>query len=82
MLKELTAASFAIALTLPAAALAGDEAMMDADGDGMVTAAEFEAAHPEAEAGTFERIDTNADGALAEDEVAAAKEAGVLPSEG
>ena len=77
MLKELTAATFAIALTLPAAALASDT--MDADGDGAVSAEEFTAAHPEAAEGTFEQIDTNADGALAEDEIGAAREAGILP---
>lgn len=77
MLKELTAATFAIALTLPAAALASDS--MDADGDGAVSAEEFAAAHPEAAEGTFEQIDTNADGSLAEDEIGAAVEAGVLP---
>lgn len=77
MLKELTAATFAVALTLPAVALASDA--MDADGDGAVSAEEFSAAHPEAAEGTFEQIDTNADGALAEDEIGAAREAGILP---
>ena len=77
MLKELTAATFAIALTLPAAALASDA--MDADGDGAVSAEEFAIAHPDAAEGTFEQIDTNADGTLAEDEIGAAREAGVLP---
>lgn len=77
MLKELTAATFAIALTLPAAALASEA--MDADGDGAVSAEEFATAHPEASEGTFEQIDSNADGALTEDEISAAREAGVLP---
>ena len=77
MFKHLTAASFAIALTLPAAALATDA--MDADADGLVTADEFAAAHPDAPAGMFEQIDANADGALADDEIAAAREIGVLP---
>ncbi|SLN20524.1 hypothetical protein PEL8287_00850 [Roseovarius litorisediminis] len=77
MFKELTAATFALALTLPAAALASDS--MDADADGMVTADEFAAAHPDAPSGTFEQIDVNADGALADDEIAAAREAGILP---
>ncbi len=77
MFKELTAATFAIALTLPAAALATEA--MDADADGLVTAEEFAAAHPEAADGMFEQIDVNADGALAADEIDAAREAGVLP---
>ncbi len=77
MLKELTAATFAIALTLPAAAMASEA--MDANGDGAVSAEEFSAAHPEAAEGTFEQIDANGDGALAEDEIGAAREAGILP---
>lgn len=80
MFKELTAATFAIALTLPAVALASD-ATMDADGDGAVSAEEFATAHPDAAEGTFEQIDTDADGALSEDEITAAKEAGVLTEE-
>ncbi|WP_306151459.1 EF-hand domain-containing protein [Roseovarius sp. MMSF_3281] len=80
MTKELLATTFALALTLPAAALA--ENAMDADGDGMVTMTEFQEAMPDAEAGTFSQADTDGDGALNADEVAAAKEAGVLPSEG
>ena len=77
MIKKITIAGFALALTLPAAAIAGE--MMDADGDGLVTADEFSAAHPDAPEGTFEQVDTNADGALAADEIAAAIDAGVLP---
>ncbi|WP_294620776.1 EF-hand domain-containing protein [uncultured Roseovarius sp.] len=80
MTKELLATTFALALTLPAAAFA--ETAMDADGDGMVTMTEFQDAMPDAEAGTFSQADTDGDGALSADEVAAAQEAGVLPSEG
>ena len=80
MTKELLATTFALALTLPAAALAQDA--MDADGDGMVTMSEFQDAMPDAEADTFSMVDTNADGALSADEIAAAQEAGTLPSEG
>lgn len=80
MTKELIAASFALALTLPAAALAGDIATMDADGDGAVTMTEFQEAMPDAEAGTFSQADTNADGALTADEISEAQAAGVLPA--
>jgi len=80
MTKELLATTFALALTLPAAALAQDA--MDADGDGMVTMSEFQDAMPDAEADTFSMVDTNADGALSAEEIAAAQEAGTLPSEG
>ena len=77
MFKKITVAGFAIALTLPAAAIAAE--LMDADGDGLVTAEEFSAVHPDAPEGTFEQVDTNGDGALAADEIAAAIDAGVLP---
>lgn len=80
MTKELLATTFAFALTLPAAALA--QSAMDTDGDGMVTMSEFQEAMPDAEAGTFSQIDADGDGALNADEVAAAQEAGILPSEG
>lgn len=82
MTKELIAAGFVLALSLPGAALAADAASLDADGDGVVSMSEFEAAMPEAEAGTFAQIDADADGALSEQEVADAVEAGVLPQEG
>jgi hypothetical protein len=80
MTKNLLATTFAFALTLPAAALAQDA--MDADGDGMVTMSEFQDAMPDAEAGSFAQADTNADGALSGDEIAAAQEAGTLPADG
>jgi Ca2+-binding EF-hand superfamily protein len=79
MTKDLLATTFALALTLPAAALAQDA--IDADGDGMVTMSEFQDAMPDAEAGTFSQADTDGDGALSADEIAAAQEAGTLPSE-
>ena len=80
MTKDLLATTFALALTLPAAALAQDA--MDADGDGMVTMTEFQDAMPDAKAGTFSQADTDGDGALSADEIAAAQEAGTLPTDG
>jgi hypothetical protein len=52
---------------------------MDANGDGAVTMSEFQDAYPDAEAGTFSALDTDADGALSEAEIAAAVDAGILP---
>jgi Ca2+-binding EF-hand superfamily protein len=80
MTKDFVAATFALALSLPAMALAGEFSTMDADGDGYVTMSEFQQAMPEATSDTFTMADANADGALSEDEVAAAVEAGVLPT--
>ncbi|MDD9726653.1 EF-hand domain-containing protein [Roseovarius sp. SK2] len=77
MTKTLSAATFALALTVPAMAFALDA---DTDGDGMVSMEEFQAAMPEAPAGTFEQLDSDADGMLSEDEIAAGQEAGILPA--
>lgn len=75
MFKTTTAATFALAIALPGAVLAE----MDANGDGAVTMSEFQDAYPDAEAGTFSAVDTNADGALSEEEISAAIDAGKLP---
>ncbi len=52
---------------------------VDANGDGMLTIEEVQAAFPEVGADTFSAMDTNADGALDSAEVAAAQEAGLMP---
>ena len=77
MTKTLSAATFALALTVPALAYAMDA---DTDGDGMVSMEEFQAAMPEAPTGTFEQLDSDADGMLSEEEIAAGQEAGILPA--
>ncbi|MCB1350480.1 MAG: EF-hand domain-containing protein [Paracoccaceae bacterium] len=61
-------------------ALFAQEAGPDTDGDGMVTLEEFTAAYPDLTAEAFDAADTNADGMLDADEIAAAAEAGVLPA--
>lgn len=76
MFKNITAATLATALAAPGFAMA---ATMDADGDGMVSMSEFQAAYPDAGPDLFSSVDTNSDGALSEDEIAAAQEAGTLP---
>lgn len=78
MFKTTTAATFALAIALPGVALAE----LDANGDGAVTMSEFQEAYPDAEPGTFSALDTDADGALSEDEIAAAVDAGILPEKG
>lgn len=80
MTKDFVAATFALALSLPAMAFASDLSAMDTNGDGYVTMSEFQQGMPEATAEIFTTADTNGDGALSEDEVAAAVEAGVLPT--
>ncbi len=75
MTKELKVTLFALAMSVPAIALA-----MDADGDGMVSPDEFQAVMPDAPEGTFETLDADGDGLLSEAEVQAGKEAGILPA--
>ncbi|GFE51689.1 hypothetical protein So717_34420 [Roseobacter cerasinus] len=52
----------------------------DANGDGVLTIDEVQAAFPDITAESFSTMDLNADGALDEAEVQAAQEAGLMPS--
>ena len=79
MFNKLTA-SLVLAVALPAAALAGGE-KLDADGDGSVSMTEFNEAMPDAGASVFAEIDADADGVLSEEEIAAARDIGVLPAD-
>lgn len=82
MTKELKIAGLALALSMPLTAYAALMDTLDSNGDGAVTMEEFQSAMPDAEAGTFSAVDTNADGVLDEAEINAAKEVGTLPEEG
>jgi len=65
--KLIVAAFAALGVT---AAYAGEHMMKaDADGDGLVTLAEFEAAHKARVAEHFARLDENGDGVLSADEM-------------
>lgn len=57
-----------------------DMSTLDADGDGLVTVEELQAAYPEVTADQFSEIDTNADGAVDDAEMSAAQDAGMLPA--
>ncbi|SLN09756.1 EF hand [Roseovarius gaetbuli] len=63
------------------AAIAMGEAMaeLDANGDGMLSVSEVQAAYPDISAETFSEVDTNSDGALDEAELIAGQEQGLLP---
>ncbi|MEM6376342.1 MAG: EF-hand domain-containing protein [Pseudomonadota bacterium] len=73
MLKKTLATMLAALIAFPALA-------MDSDGDGMVSEAEFKAALPEVPSGTFEQLDVDGDGALNSAEVAAGRDAGIIPA--
>jgi len=64
------------------AALAAEDMMMDADGDGLISYAEAVAAYPELSEAEFQALDTDANGGLDMDELVAAREAGQMMPEG
>ena len=73
------AALIAATLALPLYAMSERAAELDANGDGLLTIDEVQAAYPDVTAESFAEMDLNADGALEEDEIAAAEEAGLMP---
>lgn len=80
MTKKMLATGLALTLAVPALAQGMDFDTLDANGDGFVTMAEFQAAMPDVSVDAFMEADTNADGALSQDELAAAQEEGILPA--
>jgi len=54
---------------------------MDADGDGLLSYAEMLIALPDLTEDTFVSMDANGDGMIDADELAAAREAGLVPAE-
>ncbi len=76
LLKRLT---ILVGLALPAAAMA--QSIMDANQDGFVSLDELQAVMPEFSSDSFVSIDLDGDALLSADEIAAAREAGVLPPE-
>ena len=63
-----------------ASPLAAQDAAIDTDQDGMYSYPEVVAVMPEMTEDAFTILDTNGDGLLDADEIAAATEAGVLPA--
>ena len=63
------------------AAIAMGEAVaeLDANGDGMLSVSEVQAAYPEISAETFSEVDANGDGALDEAELVSGQDQGLLP---
>jgi hypothetical protein len=72
----MTTTAAALLLTAPAWA----QSAMDTDGDGVVSLEEAQAAYPDLTSETFVAMDSDADGVLNDVEIAAAMEAGLLPS--
>lgn len=54
--------------------------VVDEDGNGTFSMEEMQAAYPDLTEETFAEIDSNADGAIDADELAAAEAAGLLPA--
>ncbi|MEJ2021351.1 MAG: hypothetical protein P8X43_04740 [Maritimibacter sp.] len=73
---------FTLAAAFVLAGISGAMAqdMIDANEDGMITLDEVMAIYPDVTEDAFVQADTNSDGVLDVDELAAAQEAGILPS--
>ncbi|UWQ14043.1 hypothetical protein K3556_14180 [Aliiroseovarius sp. M344] len=62
-------------------ALMAQDAVLDANEDGQVTMEELVAVYPDVTAEAFSAADADASGTLDADEIAAAQEAGSIPTE-
>lgn len=62
-------------------ALMAQDAVLDANEDGQVTMEELVAVYPDVTAEAFSTADADASGTLDADEIAAAQEAGSIPTE-
>ena len=69
-------------LGLPVCAFAAIAAEVDTNGVGLLSVMEVQAILPDITTEQFSSMDLNADGALDEDEVQAAQEAGLIPVPG
>jgi hypothetical protein len=70
--------AFAATLGLAGTALAQEVTVTDTDADGSYSLEELQIVYPELTQEVFDVIDTNCDGGIDEDELAAAQAAGVL----
>ncbi|MCK8463516.1 hypothetical protein MUY35_06600 [Aliiroseovarius sp. S1339] len=61
--------------------LMAQDAVLDANEDGEITMEELVAAYPDVTAEAFSAADADASGTLSADELAAAQEAGTIPTE-
>ena len=68
-----------VAAFLPVAAVA--QAMLDANEDGMVSLDELQLVHPEVDSDTFMQADSDGDALLSAEELAAAQDAGLIPTQ-
>ena len=71
--------SAGLALWLLAVPLAQAATELDRDGDGQLSFEEVQRLYPDIDARTFLAMDLDADGALDDDEVVAARQAGLMP---
>jgi hypothetical protein len=76
MTKTMTVSAL-LGMAMAATAWAAGD--VDANGDGVLTMDEVQAAYPNINAEAFTAMDVNADGTLDADEVAAAQQAGLMP---
>lgn len=71
--------SLTLASLVLAAGSVAAQAKVDADGNGLITVSEMEAALPSVTEETFVTVDTNGDGLIDRDELAAGRAEGMIP---
>ena len=76
-----TALTIMAVLAASSIAVAQEAMPVDADGDGMITPAEFMEAFPEVNEEVFTAADTDGDGMLTMEEFASALEDGLIPTD-
>lgn len=67
---------------LLATPLLAETPLVDADGNGTYSYTEISAAHPDVSEDAFAEMDANGDGEIDQEELAMAKDAGTISSEG
>ncbi|MEM6941093.1 MAG: hypothetical protein AAF943_07275 [Pseudomonadota bacterium] len=72
----------AICFCIPAYAMGAGASEVDANGDGILSVAEVQAVFPDVTVEQFAAMDLNSDGALDDNEVQAAQDAGLMPTTG
>ncbi|MEM9032658.1 MAG: EF-hand domain-containing protein [Pseudomonadota bacterium] len=77
-MKPLVSIVFVTAVCTAGTALA-DVQVSDADGDGVFSMEELQAAIPDMTEGLFALVDTDGDGVVSPDELASAEAAGTIP---
>lgn len=72
--------AFALGMSALATTAFANMSAFDANGDGLLTMEEVQAAYPEITAEQFSEVDANGDGAVDDAEMIAAQDSGLMPA--